>query len=284
MAAEILTSAPSDPEADAGPSIADVIEILPDAVYDNPTALGLAYFARDVALYAALVAALVFMNNPILLVPLWILAGIVISALFIVGHDAAHGALFKSKRLSYVIGQLAMLPSLHVYEAWVFGHNRIHHGHTVREVMDYVWHPTSPEAYRALSLPERLLHRLKWSWLGAGVYYGWDIWWRNMMRFTPPEKIAADVRRDRAHRGLLRRRRERAPARARRAHVRRGDWRAVDVDQGVRGAVRVLELLDRDLGLRAPHLAGHRLARAGASGRASRARWKARPSCTFPRG
>jgi len=194
-------SAPSETvdaaDPDAGPNISAVIETLPDAVYDNPTALGLAYFARDVALYALAVAALVLANNVFLLLPLWIFTALVISALFIVGHDAAHGALFKSKRLCYVIGQLAMLPSLHVYEAWVFGHNRIHHGHTVREVMDYVWHPVSPEVYRAMSLPQRLVHRLKWSWLGAGVYYGWDIWWRNMMHFDPPEKIAADVRRDR---------------------------------------------------------------------------------------
>ena len=193
MSAEVQV----EPEASGEPTITDVIENLPDSVYDNPTALGLAYFARDVALYAAAVAALVFADNLLLLVPLWIFSALVISGLFIVGHDAAHGALFKSKRLTYVIGQLAMLPSLHVYEAWVFGHNRIHHGHTVREVMDYVWHPTSPEAYGAMSLTQKLLHRLKWSWLGAGVYYGWDIWWKSMMRFTPPEKIAADVRRDR---------------------------------------------------------------------------------------
>ena len=192
-----MTTAPAPPEADEGPSISQVIEILPDAVYENPTALGLAYFARDVVIYAALVAALIAFDSPLLLLPLWVLAGPIISGLFIIGHDAAHGSLFKSKRLSYVIGQLAMLPSLHVYEAWVFGHNRIHHGHTVREDMDYVWHPVSPEAYREFSLAQRLLHRLKWSWLGAGVYYGWDIWWRSMMRFTPPEKIAADVRRDR---------------------------------------------------------------------------------------
>jgi omega-6 fatty acid desaturase (delta-12 desaturase) len=85
-----------------------------------------------------------------------------------------------------------------VYEAWVFGHNRIHHGHTVREVMDYVWHPATPEAYRAMTPMQRLMHRVKWSWLGAGVYYGWDIWWKNMMRFEAPAKIAADVKRDRA--------------------------------------------------------------------------------------
>ena len=195
MSAPVQTVENAD--AEAGPNITQVIEILPDAVYDNPTARGLAYFARDVALYAGVVTALFFTDSPFLLVPLWMLAALIISALFIVGHDCAHGALFKSKRLSYVIGQLSMLPSLHVYEAWIYGHNRIHHGHTVREVLDYVWHPTSPEQYRAMTRTQKLLHRVKWSWLGAGVYYGWDIWWRNMMRFTPPEKIAADVRRDR---------------------------------------------------------------------------------------
>ena len=96
---------------------------------------------------------------PWLLVPLWLLTGLSISALFVLGHDAAHGALFRSKRLSYLLGQLAMLPGLHLYAAWVFGHNRIHHGHTVRQDMDYVWHPLLPEEYEALSLPGRIGHR-----------------------------------------------------------------------------------------------------------------------------
>ena len=192
-----VESAPVE-EAESGPTIANVIEILPDHVYENPTPIGLLYFARDVALYAALVALLVVVDSPLLLVPLWIVTALAISALFIIGHDAAHGALFASKRLNYVIGQAAMLPSLHVYEAWVFGHNRIHHGHTVREVMDYVWHPATPESYRAMTRAQRIMHRVKWSWLGAGVYYGWDIWWKNMMRFEAPAKIAADVKRDRA--------------------------------------------------------------------------------------
>jgi len=191
-----VESAPVE-AAESGPTIASVIEVLPDHVYDNPTALGLLYFARDVAIYAGLVALLVAVDSPFLLVPLWIVTALAVSALFIIGHDAAHGALFSSKRLNYVIGQAAMLPSLHVYEAWVFGHNRIHHGHTVREIMDYVWHPATPEAYRAMTPMQRLMHRVKWSWLGAGVYYSWDIWWKNMMRFQAPAKIAADVKRDR---------------------------------------------------------------------------------------
>jgi omega-6 fatty acid desaturase (delta-12 desaturase) len=147
--------------------------------------------------YAALVAALVRFDHPLALVVLWPLTALSISGLFILGHDAAHGALFKSSRLNYVLGQLAMLPALHLYEAWVFGHNRIHHGHTTRESMDYVWHPLTPEQFAELSASEKILHRLMWSWLGGGLYYLRDIWWRNMVRFTPPEKIRDKVRRDR---------------------------------------------------------------------------------------
>ena len=178
-------------------TISDVIAVLPANVYENPTARGLRWVVRDLLVYAALLAALALVDSWWLLLPLWLLAGLAISGLFILGHDAAHGSLFESKRLCYALGQLCMLPSLHVYEAWCLGHNRIHHAHTVRQSMDYVWHPVTAEEFRGMNRRERLAHRIKWSWLGAGLYYGWDIWWKSMLRFEPPRKIAADVRRDR---------------------------------------------------------------------------------------
>jgi len=183
--------------SDRRETLASVLAILPPSCYENPTWRGLVWLARDLAVYAAIVAAIVWTDSIFLLVPLWIIAGIAISGLFILGHDAAHGSLFKNRKLGRFVGQLAMLPSLHMYEAWVFGHNRIHHGHTTRQTMDYVWHPTSPAEYAALSRTGKLLHRLKWSYLGAGLYYGWDIWWKSMMMFDMPAKIAPKVRRER---------------------------------------------------------------------------------------
>ena len=132
-------------EVESGPTITDVIDKLPEHVYENPTRARPALLrARRRDLRRAWSRCSCTVDSSLLLVPLWVLTALSISALFIIGHDAAHGALFSSKRMNYVIGQAAMLPSLHVYEAWVFGHNRIHHGHTVREVMDYVWHPATP--------------------------------------------------------------------------------------------------------------------------------------------
>jgi len=178
-------------------SLLPVIRIIPKAAYENPTWKGLAYFGRDLVVYAAIVAGLLLTDNPLAVVALWVLAGLSISSLFIVGHDAAHEALFSSKRLNSIIGHLAMLPSWHVYEGWVLGHNRIHHGYTVRQGFDFVWHPYTAQQYRDMNTFQRLRHRLEWSWLGAGAYYTREVWMAKMMVGKPPARYVSKIRRDR---------------------------------------------------------------------------------------
>jgi omega-6 fatty acid desaturase (delta-12 desaturase) len=125
------------------------------------------------------------------------LCGLVIAGLFVVAHDAAHGALFRSKRLNSLVGHVAMLPSWHVYEGWVLGHNRIHHGYTARQGFDFVWHPYTPEDYAAMGRWKRMRHRLEWSWLGAGAYYIREVWWNKMIVGKPPARWVKSIRRDR---------------------------------------------------------------------------------------
>ncbi len=185
------------PEYQSG-SLKPVLDALPDTVYDNPTWRGLAYFARDLTFYLAAMVALVTITNVVLDLLLVVLASWFIAALFIVGHDAAHGSLFKSPRLGRIVGVLSFLPSLHVYEGWVLGHNRIHHAFTVREGYDFVWHPLTPDQYFALSRPQRLLHRLEWSWAGTGLYYLHRVWWTKMMVARFPARWARAIHRDRA--------------------------------------------------------------------------------------
>jgi len=45
-----------------------------------------------------------------------------------------------------------MLPSLHAVEVRFFGHNRVHHGHTVKQGLDFVWHPLIVEQYELRQL------------------------------------------------------------------------------------------------------------------------------------
>ena len=189
--AETLTETPeTDPEmagkapdrAEKG-SLKPVLDIIPAEAYNNPTWKGLAYFGRDLVIYGLVVAGLIAFNNPFAVLALWVLSALVISGLFIVAHDAAHGALFSSKRLNRTIGTL--------------GHNRIHHGYTVREGFDFVWHPYTAEQFEAMSKLGRLRHRIEWSWLGAGAYYLREVWWHKMIVGAPPARWAKGIRRDR---------------------------------------------------------------------------------------
>lgn len=188
----------SDKNPDDKPgSLLPVIRTIPKSAYDNPTWKGLAYFARDTVMYVAIVAGLILFDNPIITVVLWFFAALVVSGLFIIGHDAAHEALFKSRRLNSIIGHVAMLPSWHVFEGWVLGHNRIHHKYTVRQGFDFVWHPYTPEQFQAMSGFGRLRHRIEWSWAGSGLYYLREVWWHKMMVGKPPGRWVKPIRRDR---------------------------------------------------------------------------------------
>jgi omega-6 fatty acid desaturase (delta-12 desaturase) len=196
-AADAATGEAPAPTRDKPGSLLPVLRIIPEAAYDNPTWKGLAYFARDSAIYLAALAGLFVFDNIFVVLALWVVMALVISGLFVIGHDAAHEALFKSKRLNSIVGHLSMLPSWHVYEGWVLGHNRVHHKFTVRQGMDFVWHPYTTEQYREMSSLGRLRHRIEWSWFGAGAYYTREIWWHKMMVGKPPARWVKAIRRDR---------------------------------------------------------------------------------------
>ena len=175
-----------------------VLDAIPAHCYQRSTSRGLGLVARDLALYGLTVWGLLATDNPLFLVPLWIAAGIAVSGLFVLGHDAAHEALFDSGRLNAILARATMLPSLHATEIWVFGHNRVHHGHTLRQGMDFVWHPLTVAEFQALSGPGRLRHKLEWGPFGTGAYYLREVWWNKMVRFAPPDRWARAMRRDQA--------------------------------------------------------------------------------------
>lgn len=188
-----------DPQASTSnqPTLVDVIGVIPQSCYRNPTTKGLAYAARDFSIYGLVVAALLVTDTWWTLVPLWLVAGLAVSGLFVLGHDASHGALFRSRRLNRAMARVAMLPAAHFEEAWDLGHNRVHHGHTVKQGMDFVWHPITLEEWDKMPRWQRLRHKIEWSAIGAGFYYGRQVWWNKMMMFAAPEKWVKKIRRGR---------------------------------------------------------------------------------------
>ena len=180
----------TDPMIDTPTGLKPVLDVIPDHCYERSTGRGLLLFGRDVVIFGLAVWGLLSTNHPLLLVPLWLLAGVSVAGLFVIGHDAAHDALFDSKRLNALVARLSMLPSLHAVEVWVFGHNRVHHGHTLKQGLDFVWHPLTVQQYGELGRLAKLRHRLEWGPFGAGAYYLREVWWNKMVRFTPPARWA----------------------------------------------------------------------------------------------
>lgn len=184
-------------DAPAGPTLSEAVKAIPVHCRTKSTARGLLLFARDVALLAVADSVLIATDNPFFLVFAWALAGLVIASLFVIGHDAAHGALFESWRMCHVVGQLAMLPSLHPLETWAYGHNRVHHTFTACRDFDFVWHPTTSAEFERMSPWRQRLHRVEWSVYGAGLYYARVIWWGKIMRGQASVRTGAVFRRER---------------------------------------------------------------------------------------
>jgi len=193
-AAPVLEATPDDKPTGLRP----VIAVIPDHCYERSTARGLGLLLRDAVVLGLVSWGLASTDNPLFLVPLWFVAALAVSGLFVLGHDAAHGALFDSRRLNAVVARISMLPSLHVTEGWIIGHNRVHHGHTLRQGFDFVWHPLTVEQYEELGRFAKLRHKLEWGPFGSGAYYLREIWFNKMIRFKPPKRWATSVRRDKA--------------------------------------------------------------------------------------
>ena len=196
------------PEASALPrtrsdSLNDVRAVIPASCYERSTRRAVWTLLQAVALYATPVVGLAFTARWWALLVLWPLAGLGVAGLFVLGHDASHGALVESRRSNRIIAQWCMAPSAHVEAAWDLGHNRIHHGYTTRQGFDFVWHPATPDEYRAMRRLARLRHRFEWSCLGSGAYFLRTVWWEKMWRFNAPGKRHAAIVRDKITLGSL---------------------------------------------------------------------------------
>jgi omega-6 fatty acid desaturase (delta-12 desaturase) len=177
-------------------SLNDVRAVIPEACYQRSSRRATFAVIQAIVLYVAPIVGLLLTDRWWAVLALWALAGLAVAGLFVIGHDASHGALVDSRRANRLIAQVCMGPSVHVEAAWDLGHNRIHHGYTTRQGFDFVWHPMTVEEYQAAGRLTRLRHRFEWSWLGSGAYFMREVWWQKMWRYNPTGKRRPAVVRD----------------------------------------------------------------------------------------
>lgn len=109
-------------------------------------------------------------------IPLALFNGLLISIIFVVGHDAAHGALFPKRWMNRLAGRLGLLPALHPLSSWVHSHNRLHHAFTNIKEKDSSFPPLDPSEYRKLNAVQRWMTRRYRTWYGLGFYYFMEVW------------------------------------------------------------------------------------------------------------
>lgn len=172
------------------------LKAIPRECFERPNHKGVLVVLRAILIWVASLAVLFSTDNIFITVLGWIFASAALAGMFVVGHDAAHGSLFNSKKANKIIGRFLFLPELHSYEGWLLGHNRLHHGHTVREQMDFVWMPTKRDEYESMNKFRKFQHRVEWSFIGSGFYYIRNVWWDKMISFTPPERYRDRIKKD----------------------------------------------------------------------------------------
>ncbi|MEW4486609.1 fatty acid desaturase [Thalassoglobus sp. JC818] len=142
---------------------------------------GIAFFLLDAVVLVAALAYALTASHPVGQLLSSLIAGLMISLLFVVGHDAGHQSLTPHRWLNNFLGRLSTLPALHPFSLWILVHNHTHHRWTNLSPRDYVWTPLSLAEYESLSKPNRFLYRLYRSWAGIFVYYFIEFWIKKIM-------------------------------------------------------------------------------------------------------
>jgi len=168
----------------AGVTLRQARDTISPACYERSAARALGWLAFDAVLYLGAMAGVFVAPAPVA-VAFGVLAGCAVAFLFVWGHDAAHGALFASKRWSEVLGTAAMLPSLQMYRLWSFGHNKVHHGFTSLSTIDWIWRPMTPAEWQAATRWRRVVYRLERHPGTCALHYLVRVWWAGMVRFRP---------------------------------------------------------------------------------------------------
>jgi acyl-lipid omega-6 desaturase (Delta-12 desaturase) len=146
---------------------------------------------RDaIAYFAALVDFCCYLSATALAVvvePVWqkallaVVAGTMISTLFVLAHDAAHGGLLSKRWQNRILGRILFFPALHNYSLWLIQHNRLHHQSPNVKGLNS-WAPLTPIEYQILPRWRKFVERF-YRGGGFGVYYLIERWWKD--KFIP---------------------------------------------------------------------------------------------------
>lgn len=157
----------------------DLRAAIPDRCFEANAWRSSAYLVFDLAIIAALYAALTQVNVWYLEWPILFLIGTMLWSLFVIGHDAGHGSFAKSRLVNSIFGILVHGAILVPYRGWQRSH-AMHHMKT--------GHFRDEEVFRACRREEDSLYRKIIFRFGIFVLIGWPMYKlgiRNITTYKP---------------------------------------------------------------------------------------------------
>lgn len=152
---------------------------IPDNCFKSNTARSMMYVAIDLALIGACYFALSYVSAWYLEAALLFFIGTLCWSIFVLGHEAGHGAFSPSRKINTIMGVLLHGMILVPYRGWQRSH-ALHHGKT--------GHLRQEEVYRPSRLGEESLFRKIIFRSGIFVLVGWPLYklgFRNVTTYSP---------------------------------------------------------------------------------------------------
>jgi omega-6 fatty acid desaturase (delta-12 desaturase) len=133
---------------------------------------GLIAFAVEFSMYWLAIAVVLLAPGLGIKIAASVFAGLKLSALVTLGHDAAHRTLMANRRANKILGILCFLPCIHNYRLWVWDHHEVHHTETNGEHFDS-YTPFSKAEFDRLPLAHQLFERVirAPNLIGFGLHY-----------------------------------------------------------------------------------------------------------------
>lgn len=147
----------------AGSRLRDVRAVIPAELKqpDRRRATGVLVLVACQVVVATALASIVWSNGWWVAAPLsWVVGSVAACALFVAGHDCAHGSFLRSRRSMELIGHLCMAPVLYPMRAWKYSHDA-HHRETNRlgdgegVYFDNAWSPRGEREYARLQQEQK---------------------------------------------------------------------------------------------------------------------------------
>lgn len=183
------------PDADI-PSLASIKRQIPPHCFRPSLATSLYYVARDVvflaAVYYGAYATYGGRYHAAYLPVFWFLAGFLMWAVFVLGHDCGHGSFSRYRSVNSFFGHVLHSAILVPFHSWRISHRK-HHKNTGNFEKDEIFYPMPESEYAGVNAVARFVYSKTFFLASLGypiyLYKGYGNKMRNGSHMTPTSEL-----------------------------------------------------------------------------------------------